>query len=218
MLPSVPIFQVYDFFRQHIWYLISTISTIRQDRQRQKQQKYFGDELNGYQREKKTQCIGSFSIWLEVGVWGAPTKCTWSRPILRCICRQKALSIVFDIIRSFTIQMIWQSANFNELSQIVKGRIFLGGDGGDRKVDDKAGKLPSTSQRSNFTPFYLRLESRQDKSHPDTNITYIKWHLLKRLKFSSGYEIVTGNSLLHINPVVGFGRLSGEYTAALKEL
>ena len=106
----------------------------------------------------------------------------------------------------------------NELSQIVKGKIFLGGDGGDRKVDDKAGKLPSTSQRSNFTPFYLRLESRQDKSHPDTNITYIKWHLLqKRLKFSSGYEIVTGNSLLHINPVVGFGRLSGEYTAALKE-
>ena len=86
-------------------------------------------------------------------------------------------------------------------------------------MDDKAGKLPSTSQRSNFTPFYLRLESRQDKSHPDTNITYIKWHLLqKRLKFSSGYENVTGNSLLHINPVVGFGRLSGEYTAALKEL
>ena len=163
MLPSVPIFQVYDFFRQHIWYLISTISTIRQDRQRQKQQKYFGDQLNGYQREKKTQCIGSFSFWLEVGVWGAPTKCTWSRPILRCICRQKALSIVFDIIRSFTIQMIWQSANFNELSQIVKGRIFLG-DGGDRKVEIK---LESCLQRRSAQILLLFTSgSSQDKINP----------------------------------------------------
>ena len=80
-----------------------------------------------------------------------------------------------------------------------------------QKSGDKAGKLPSTSQRSNFTPFYLRLESRQDKSHPDINITYIKWQILqKRVKFPSGYKNVANNSLLHINPVVGLGRLSGE--------
>ena len=82
---------------------------------------------------------------------------------------------------------------------------------GRQKSGDKAGKLPSTSQRSNFTPFYLRLESRQDKSHPDINITYIKWQILqKRVKFPSGYKNVANNSLLHINPVVGLGRLSGE--------
>ena len=82
---------------------------------------------------------------------------------------------------------------------------------GRQKSGDKAGKLPSTSQRSNFTPFYLRLESRQDKSHPDINITYIKWQILqKRVKFPFGYKNVANNSLLHINPVVGLGRLSGE--------
>ena len=67
MLPLVPIFPVYNFFRQNIWHSIfdqfyfhhifgDEMSVIRQDRQQTKalvvQQKYFGDQLNGYEREE----------------------------------------------------------------------------------------------------------------------------------------------------------------------
>ena len=67
MLSLIPIFPVYNYFRQNIWHSIfdqfyfhhifgDEMSVIRQDRQQTKalvvQQKYFGDQLNGYERER----------------------------------------------------------------------------------------------------------------------------------------------------------------------
>ena len=64
MLPSVPIFPVYDFFRQNIWHSIfdqfhfhhifgDEMSIIRQDRQQAKALVvHFGDQLNVYLREE----------------------------------------------------------------------------------------------------------------------------------------------------------------------
>ena len=64
MLPSVPIFPVYNFFRQNIWHSIfdqfhfhhifgDEMSIIRQDRQQAKALVvHFGDQLNVYLREE----------------------------------------------------------------------------------------------------------------------------------------------------------------------
>ena len=64
MLPSVPIFPVYNFFRQNIWHSIfdqfhfhhifgDEMSIIRQDRQQAKALVvHFGDQLNVYLGEE----------------------------------------------------------------------------------------------------------------------------------------------------------------------
>ena len=64
MLPSVPIFPVYNFFRQNIWHSIfdqfhfhhifgDEMSIIRQERQQAKALVvHFGDQLNVYLREE----------------------------------------------------------------------------------------------------------------------------------------------------------------------
>ena len=59
------------------------------------------EELYSKGNQQELPWISQFGK--EAWRWGAPAKCIWSRPILRCICRQKAPLIVFHIIGSFSI-------------------------------------------------------------------------------------------------------------------